>query len=525
MSLGGGFCKEMIESHVTYGDCDASSATTSNLELRNSPFKKGVLTLSENIGIASNNDVHELLECPVCMNLMYPPIHQELGNIRCLALEKVAESLDLPCRYQLLGCNDIFPYYSKLKHEKNCKHRPFSCPYAGAECSVTGDIPFLVMHLRDDHKVDMHDGSTFNHRYLGMAPVYMAFLRFMGDDDEAKQFTYSLEVGGNGRRLMWQGIPRSIRDSHRKVRDSQDGLIIQRNLALFFSGGSRQELKLKKNTMFGSNETEISLGRKLEELIECPVCKSVMYPPIQQCSNGHPLCSRCKSFVNRCPTCRRALGNIRCLVLEQMAESFQLSCAYELFGCNAKFPYPNGLKHEKNCEHRLFNCPNPVLGKSCSFSGNISSLLNHLKSHHKVPIYYGQIYMVTYVGFHIRPPIPAWKMIVLRCFESYFCLYFRQVELFRRGLCYMAFVQFMGDDDEATRFTFKMRVSGYERSVSWKGKPRGIQVSHREIHNNENGVVIPIQFVHYLLAGGHSLSLRVEFSMETFSSTKVIKIS
>ena len=31
----------------------------------------------------------------------------------------------------------------------------------------------------------------------------------------------------------------------KKVRDSQDGLIIQRNLALFFSGGDRQELKLK----------------------------------------------------------------------------------------------------------------------------------------------------------------------------------------------------------------------------------------------------------------------------------------
>ncbi|KAF4371122.1 hypothetical protein F8388_020849 [Cannabis sativa] len=208
--------------------------------------------------------------------------------------------------------------------------------------------------------------------------------------------------------------------------------------------------------MFGSNETEISLGRKLEELIECPVCKSVMYPPIQQCSNGHPLCSRCKSFVNRCPTCRRALGNIRCLVLEQMAESFQLSCAYELFGCNAKFPYPNGLKHEKNAN---------IAYSIVLILSNISSLLNHLKSHHKVPIYHGQIYMVTYVGFHIRPPIPAWKMIVLRCFESFFAC-FRQVELFRRGLCYMAFVQFMGDDDEATRFTFKMCVSGYERSVS-----------------------------------------------------------
>lgn len=73
----------------------------------------------------------------------------------------------------------------------------------------------------------------------------MTFMRFMGDEDEAKQFSYSLEVGGNGRKLTWQGIPRSIRDSHKKVRDSQDGLIIQRNLALFFSGSNRQELKLK----------------------------------------------------------------------------------------------------------------------------------------------------------------------------------------------------------------------------------------------------------------------------------------
>lgn len=67
----------------------------------------------------------------------------------------------------------------------------------------------------------------------------------MGDEDEAKQFSYSLEVGGNGRKLTWQGIPRSIRDSHKKVRDGQDGLIIQRNLALFFSGSNRQELRLK----------------------------------------------------------------------------------------------------------------------------------------------------------------------------------------------------------------------------------------------------------------------------------------
>lgn len=79
-----------------------------------------------------------------------------------------------------------------------------------------------------------------------MAPVYMSFVRFMGEDEEAKKFSYSLEVGGNGRKLIWQGVPRSIRDTHKTVRDSLDGLIIQRSMALFFSGGDeREELKLK----------------------------------------------------------------------------------------------------------------------------------------------------------------------------------------------------------------------------------------------------------------------------------------
>lgn len=255
--------------------------------------------LKPNVTVSS---VRELLECPVCLNAMYPPIYQcsnghtlcscckprvhnrcptcrhELGNIRCLALEKVAASLELPCKYQSFGCMGIYPYFNKLKHESQCIFRPYNCPYAGSECSVIGDVPYLVSHLKDDHKVDMHNGSTFNHRYVksnphevenatwmltvfscfgqyfclhfeafqfGMAPVYIAFLRFMGDENEAKNYGYTLEVGGNGRKMIWQGVPRSIRDSHRKVRDSFDGLIIQRNMALSFSGGDRKELKLR----------------------------------------------------------------------------------------------------------------------------------------------------------------------------------------------------------------------------------------------------------------------------------------
>lgn len=35
---------------------------------------------------------------------------------------------------------------------------------------MTGDIAGLVAHLRDEHKVDMHNGCTFNHRYVKSNP-------------------------------------------------------------------------------------------------------------------------------------------------------------------------------------------------------------------------------------------------------------------------------------------------------------------------------------------------------------------
>lgn len=71
MAPGGGYCKEVIESHIAYADYDMA---TSSVEL--SPCRKATTSFGGNLGMTSNNDVHELLECPVCMNLMYPPIYQ-----------------------------------------------------------------------------------------------------------------------------------------------------------------------------------------------------------------------------------------------------------------------------------------------------------------------------------------------------------------------------------------------------------------------------------------------------------------
>ncbi|XP_075473716.1 E3 ubiquitin-protein ligase SINAT2-like [Primulina tabacum] len=287
-----GSCTDATESHSKYGNYRMLMKEDI---VHN---RKNAIVLREKHGLKG---VQELLQCRACPNSTHPPIQQcpnghilcvnckrlhnccptcqiELGNLRCLALEKVTPSLELPCRYQSSGCNNIFLYHGKIKHEKNCPFRPYSCPHVSSECHVTGDIPFLVAHMKEDHAVDMHDGCTFIHRYvksnpcevenaiwmltvfncfgrhfclhfeaflLGTVPVYMAFIRFMGEDCMAKKFSYTLEVKACGRKLVWQGVPRSIRDSHSKVRDSQDGLIIPRSLALCFSGGDGERLKLR----------------------------------------------------------------------------------------------------------------------------------------------------------------------------------------------------------------------------------------------------------------------------------------
>lgn len=70
-----------------------------------------------------------------------------MGSISCLFLEKLTESL-----------KGEIPNYD--------------CPYSGSECSVTGNIPELVKHLKDDHNVDMHDGYNFSQDYTQQQSHY-----------------------------------------------------------------------------------------------------------------------------------------------------------------------------------------------------------------------------------------------------------------------------------------------------------------------------------------------------------------
>lgn len=94
MAPGGSACKDVIESHPK----------TLKYDVAVTKIDKNVTRIaSGKHGMQSTNGVHELLECPVCTTLMYPPIYQVCFHF------SVFNSMDINDRftsYCMMGINN-----------------------------------------------------------------------------------------------------------------------------------------------------------------------------------------------------------------------------------------------------------------------------------------------------------------------------------------------------------------------------------------------------------------------------------
>ena len=129
------------------------------------------------IAAAANNqaDLAVLFECPVCFDYVLPPIFQcdsghlictnckpkvqccpscrgPLGGVRNLAMEKVAETVQFPCKYANSGCTLRMLHKAKRAHEEVCEYRPYSCPCPGTSCKWNGNLDLVLDHLLTAHK-------------------------------------------------------------------------------------------------------------------------------------------------------------------------------------------------------------------------------------------------------------------------------------------------------------------------------------------------------------------------------------
>lgn len=84
-------------------------------------------------------------KCPTCS--------LPIGNNRCRAIEKVLESVRIPCENMRYGCGETFIYSEKYNHDKSCIYAPCSCPIQG--CNFISSSKKLDPHLRCRHVGDV----------------------------------------------------------------------------------------------------------------------------------------------------------------------------------------------------------------------------------------------------------------------------------------------------------------------------------------------------------------------------------
>ncbi|XP_063221402.1 E3 ubiquitin-protein ligase SIAH1B-like [Bacillus rossius redtenbacheri] len=124
--------------------------------------------------------------------------------------------------------------------------------------------------------------------------------------------------------------------------------------------------------------TSLVLKRSREDvmqLLECPVCLTVMTPPIHMCANGHDVCHKCWQQLTKCPLCKARLLSARNIVLEQLLDGAELQDA------------PGPLAWDDSVapfRADSFRCLAGE-GAACrfSFSGNRQDILSHVRAQHK----------------------------------------------------------------------------------------------------------------------------------------------
>lgn len=60
------------------------------------------------------------------------------------------------------------------------------------------------------------------------------------------------------------------------------------------------------------------------QLLECPVCKEYMSPPIYQCTTGHTICNSCKVKLGKCSACEDPIEKTRNYTLEELSKKVEL---------------------------------------------------------------------------------------------------------------------------------------------------------------------------------------------------------
>ncbi|KAK9091711.1 hypothetical protein Sjap_024888 [Stephania japonica] len=193
------FCVERDEEESEEG-ASSGAPKRKKLKIGEGNLRDGV---ENNNGISVILSDPEVLDCTICIEPLFPPVFQcENGHIacsscctklsnkcpfcswpigynRCLAIEKVIESIKVSCRHAPYGCDATFNYNQKTTHEETCSCAPCTCPIA--DCAFHGSPKQLSLHFSEKHLISIRL-FRYNCPFSVCFDRSEPFLVFQGED-------------------------------------------------------------------------------------------------------------------------------------------------------------------------------------------------------------------------------------------------------------------------------------------------------------------------------------------------------
>lgn len=206
-----------------------------------------------------DNAILNLLECPVCTEIMTTAIYQcktghsfceicnkklsqcpicksELTNTFNYALMQLSAQIYLPCRNKEIGCNFEGFAGQIVQHETFCLR--FECPLKTSNgCTFSGETPELFEHCLRKHEYLTQENRnvrwslklkdcTITKIICAYNRVFRSCRKFTGNDlfwtiqvyggkDEAEAFGFSVEFERDGRKLVFSDVCAKVTDETR----------------------------------------------------------------------------------------------------------------------------------------------------------------------------------------------------------------------------------------------------------------------------------------------------------------------
>lgn len=215
-------------------------------------------------------------QTPEC-SFACPQCRAHPTNIRNLALEILAEGIEIECGNAASGCKALIKYSDAASHMAVCEFKPIRCPCEGCIDMLPLNAPMIVNHLVTKHSCSVKqmsaqedpfvwetaarnttgvDDCTWPIRILdanGMfflfrlrvdARRYLCCIQRVATKSESSSSRYEVSIEHNGRSLRYKAPTRSIADSFETIVNDYDCFEVSKEMGHRLSGNASDPLDI-----------------------------------------------------------------------------------------------------------------------------------------------------------------------------------------------------------------------------------------------------------------------------------------